>query len=376
MKRLATLIIIMLFLLYSCGVEEKVEEIVSGADQLVEEIEGMMGEMNSDTTREPVDGEYSTVIDSTFDGRKGQIPINQTQTRYGITIRLDYLLFDDEPGSFDPPPDGMIFLYPIFTITNQVPQETQIDFASSSSCVLDVDGEEYTREINALLSYQGDIDQLDMTVPFGETEQSMSGFIIPSDWKSITFYVNQMFDATTNFVDLVYKVQRESGTSATVEVLEAQVAEELEALPRIAIANYLSAEEILEVTGLHLVDVSEESENKARGDAEFKLHSDPKADPETADVHELELTIYYPFDAITSAQWPSKSGREWYETTKSGYDDDRMTVVEGVGEEAFCVPDWFDSGISLYILEGDYMIQLDAEEEIPPEQVIALGTKV
>ena len=135
------------------------------------------------------------------------ITVGQSREKDGITVKLEELILSKDPGLFDPPPEGHVFLYPVFTITNLHQSEHPLYFMSGSSCIAYVDGEEFKRSMDGLYSYGGDIEQLDLYVDHNTTAQAMTAFIIPEDWKELELVVNQGFDPAIDPINLRFKVE-------------------------------------------------------------------------------------------------------------------------------------------------------------------------
>ena len=56
----------------------------------------------------------------TFSGTTGTIAVGQTLEKNGVSVTLKEIILSDDPGHFSPPPEGMVFLYPVFIIEKPV----------------------------------------------------------------------------------------------------------------------------------------------------------------------------------------------------------------------------------------------------------------
>lgn len=377
MKRLLTLILVFAFLAAGCGAEKKASEIVDKADELVDELDDVIG--NAPAPSGTTEEKSSSVAQwSDFDGKKGKIIVAQTLERYGITITLDHVIFDDDPGLFSPPPEGMIFFYPIFTIANKTETQEELDFSTAGSCILSVDGEEYKRTMDPLYSYGGEESTLDLMLGYDETTTAMTGFVIPSDWQTISLHVNQSYRGTTPKVKMLYELKR-SDASKEVQLVEAGFAQELPTAPRLSYENYLTKEEVKEVTGLHVVGVEEAGSMDHVAGATYLLHEDENADPATASgLSYLRFNVFYPQDALLEYSHGYRAPAKQFNSEKEG--EYFVEDIPDLGEAAFWYQHPADPLKTLYLLTknefGDYLIVVEPQRNSEESWVLPLGQKI
>lgn len=114
MKKLLAILLILFLFLTSCSDKGKDNEQKEQGDQLTTEITEQEGVDSDEEPAKDDSGEkaFTAAEGMIFDGRKGKVSLQQELERDGIRITFDYVLFDDEKGLFDPPPEGHIFMYP------------------------------------------------------------------------------------------------------------------------------------------------------------------------------------------------------------------------------------------------------------------------
>lgn len=194
--------------LAGCSVIDEITTMVEGVDGMVNEAtEGAekMAHPDGGGSRQSEDRAVS------LSGATGTVAVGQTLERNGVSVTLREIILSDDPGHFSPPPEGMVFLYPVFTIENQIPEEgVDLYFTSGASCKVRVDGgeEEIPRSMDALYSYGGDVPQLDMSVGRGETVEAMSAFVVPADWGSLEFRVERGFEPRIAPLNMSFTVSR------------------------------------------------------------------------------------------------------------------------------------------------------------------------
>lgn len=181
---------------------------------MVEDIDEMVNETveSAEEVAYPDGGDSQQSADCTvtFSKATGTISVGKTLERNGVTVTLKELILSDDPGLFSPPPKDMVFLYPVFIIENQILEEdADLYFSSGTSCKVYVDGgDEYLRSMDALYSYEGDIPQLDIDVAQGETVETMSAFIVPTDWESLEFRIERGFEPRIEPLNMSFIVNR------------------------------------------------------------------------------------------------------------------------------------------------------------------------
>jgi len=102
-------------------------------------------------------------------------------------------------------PEGHVFIFPHFIITNmnegykdmKNTDTSRLSFTTIGGCVAYVDGKEYKRTIESLMSYdktaeRGTKRQMDTSVNYGETARVFNAFIVPENWEQVEFVVNHM----------------------------------------------------------------------------------------------------------------------------------------------------------------------------------------
>lgn len=342
MKKLLAILLILFLFLTSCSDKGKDNEQKKQGDQLTTEITEQEG---VDSDEEPAENDaggkaFTAAEGMIFDGRKGKVSLQQELERDGIRINFDYVLFDDEKGLFDPPPAGHIFMYPVLTLKNERDDDLGISFASQSSCVATVDGEEYRRSLDALYSYSGkELPTLDTDVAKGQSKQVHTGMIIPQDWKEISFFVNQMFDTEHAPVEMIFVLKRDSGTAKEVQVQEAKFKEVLAAAPRLSPENYLNIDEIEEITGLHNVGEIKPSVINWISQVDYILHADPEGSPDSMKRVELQFDLIYAKDELTREDRFVSGARDQFDRGRkaAGFVED----VPNLGDDAYwCTSDW------------------------------------
>ena len=370
MKKLFAILLILVLLLTSCGAKEEANERPEKSDQIMKKTV-----QTDDTGKKPPSSAEGVI----FDGRKGKIPLNQELERYGTRIAFDYVLFDDDPGLFSPPPQGFIFMYPILTLKNEREDDQNISFASQSSCVATVDGEEYKRSMDALYSYSGkDMPTLDTTINKGISEQVYTGMVIPEDWKEIRFVINQMFDGATPSLNMIFELKRDSGTAKEVKVLEAGFKIIFQAAPRLSPENYLSVEEIEEITGLYNVGELEPFVDDRMSQIDYFLHADPEGSPGSSKAVELRFDLYYAKDELTYDQLFVSGSQLVFDQgrgSKSFVED-----VPNLGDDAYWMISSYRGYPELCVLVNDdtygpFMIALSINENGDKEILIPLAER-
>jgi len=158
----------------------------------------------------------SSTSNSTGDTKKTDLPpdtkvikVGETREAEGITITLDEVWVSTYTKMPEKLPEGHVFLFPHFTITNMNEgykdmsnTDTQrLSFTTAAGCVAYIGDEEYTRTLGALMAYEGEVRQMDTSVNYGDTVTVFNAFIVPANWDKVEFIVNQM-----NF-DIVVKEQ-------------------------------------------------------------------------------------------------------------------------------------------------------------------------
>ena len=124
------------------------------------------------------------------------IPVGETQEAEGVSVTLDEVWVSTY--CFDPSylPEGDVFLFPHFTITNMneseytIENNNKMEFSTGNGCIGYIGGEEYRRTIKALMAYEGETKQMDVSIDYGATVKVMDAFIVPEDWESIEFAVD------------------------------------------------------------------------------------------------------------------------------------------------------------------------------------------
>lgn len=368
MKRQLAILLILVLLLTSCGAKEEANERPEKSDQITKKTE-----QTDDTGKKPSNSAEGVI----FDGRKGEVSLNQKLERYGTRITFDYVLFDDDPGLFSPPPEGFIFMYPVLTLKNEREDDQNISFASQSSCVAAVDGEEYKRSMDALYSYSGkEMPTLDTTIGKGKSEQVYTGMVIPEDWKEIRFVVNQMFDGATPSLNMIFELKRDSGTAKEVKVLEAEFKKIFTAAPRLSPENYLSVEEIEEITGLYNVGELEPFVDDRMSQIDYFLHADPEGSPGSSKAVELRFDLYYAKDELTYDQLYVSGSQLTFDQgrgSKSFVED-----VPNLGDDAYWMISSYGGYPELRVLVNDdtygpFMIALSINENGDKEILIPLA---
>lgn len=191
----------------------------SEATKAVEEANEMIDDVtqSAEEMAHPGGGEHQESSGHTkpFSGSTGKIDVGQTLEKNGVKVTLKEIILSDDPGLFSPPPEGMVFLYPVFTIENNIPEQgVDLYFSSGPSCKVYVDGgEEYSFSMDALFAYEGDVHQLDIDVAQGKTVDAMSGFVIPADWKSLEFKFERGFDPRIEPLEMSFTVNRDGSAS-------------------------------------------------------------------------------------------------------------------------------------------------------------------
>ena len=182
---------------------------------MVEGVDGMVNEASESAEKmaHPDGGGSRQSEDRavSFSGATGTIAVGRTLEKNGVSVTLKEIILSDDPGHFSPPPEGMVFLYPVFIIENQIPEEgVDLYFSSGTSCKVRVDGgeEEILRSMDALYSYGGDVPQLDISVGRGETVEAMSAFVVPADWGSLEFRVERGFEPRIAPLNMSFTVSR------------------------------------------------------------------------------------------------------------------------------------------------------------------------
>ena len=169
---------------------------------------------NNTTTTPPASDNSGSAKPNNSSDQKGGLPPNtriikvgQTLEGEGITVTLDEVWVSTHTGVAGKLPEGHVFLFPHFTITNKnesdISKSEGIDFATGGGAVIGgvveigdnaayIGDEEYRRSINALMAYDGPRQQMDVTVKYGETAEVMNAFIVPEEWETVTFLFNHM----------------------------------------------------------------------------------------------------------------------------------------------------------------------------------------
>jgi hypothetical protein len=270
-------------------------------------------------------------------------------------------------------------MYPILTLKNEREDDQNISFASQSSCVATVDGEEYKRSMDALYSYSGkDMPTLDTTINKGISEQVYTGMVIPEDWKEIRFVINQMFDGATPSLNMVFELKRDSGTAKEVNVLEAGFKIIFQAAPRLSPENYLSVEEIEEITGLYNVGELESFVDDRMSQIDYFLHADPDGSPGSSKAVELRFDLYYAKDELTYDQLFVSGSQLVFDQgrgSKSFVED-----VPNLGDDAYWMISSYRSYPELCVLVNDdtygpFMIALSINENGDKEILIPLAER-
>lgn len=382
MKKQVAILLVLFLILTSCGTKEKESKPVEWqTGQVTEEVtEQSNVASNDESSKSNTVEKTSTAIEGkSFDGKKGIIPVKQELERYGIRITFDYLLFDDEKGLFDPPPEGFIFMYPVLTLKNERDDGLSIDFASSSSCVATVDGKEYTRSMDALLSYSGkEMSTLDTTIDVGEIEQVHTGMVIPEDWKEIRFLVSQIFDAQTPPVNMIFEVKRDSGTAKEIQLLEAKNQEIPSAAPRLSPENYLNVKEIEEITGLYNVGEVKPNLSDSLSQVDYILHADPDGSPDSLKSVELQFDLYYAKDELTYDQWNISGSKDTFDRGRKS--NCFLEDVPNLGDDAYWRTSLYGNYSELCVLVnndtyGPYLISLAINENGDKEILIPLAER-
>ncbi len=344
MKKLFAILFILVLLLTSCGSKGKDQEKEDQADQPTKEITEQEDVDSDEESEDDTEEEAFTSAEGMiFDGRKGKVTLQQELERDGIRISFDYLLFDDEKGLFDPPPAGCIFMYPVLTLKNERNNDLDISFTSRSSCIATVDGEEYSRSMDALYSYSGKkLPTLDTDIANGKSEQVYTGMIIPEDWKEISFVVKQSFDNEYAPVDMVFEIKRDSGTAKAVQVLEAKYKSVFKAAPRLSPENYLNIDEIEEITGLHNVGEIKPAVEDRMSQVDYILHADPEGSPDSLKRVELRFDLFYAKDELTRENRFASGSQDIFDGGRKA-----QTFVEDIpnlGDDAY----WYTSNYGGY----------------------------
>ncbi|MCL1885570.1 MAG: hypothetical protein FWF98_02235 [Dehalococcoidia bacterium] len=146
------------------------------------------------------------------------IKVGKTFEKYGIKITLDEVWVStytkNNPARL---PEGHVFLFPHFTITNtnegykdmKDTSITRLAFSSIGGCIAYIGGDEYKRTMDALMSYGGSAIQMDTYVNYNEAKKVFNAFIVPENWETVEFVVNHMMpDSVVNErLDFKYSVE-------------------------------------------------------------------------------------------------------------------------------------------------------------------------
>ena len=132
------------------------------------------------------------------------IKVGATQEASDITVTLDEVWVSSYAKSPAQLPEGHVFLFPHFTITNMNeqykgithPSINRLSFSTIGGCVAYIGDAEYKRTINALMAYEGEAIQMDTYVHYGETLTVFNAIIVPENWEKVELVVNQMNDYT------------------------------------------------------------------------------------------------------------------------------------------------------------------------------------
>ena len=157
----------------------------------------------------------ANLSDSTVstEGSAGQVSgdtwaVDQTLQNEGVTVTLEKLIQSNSGGMFSPPPDGCIYIYPVFNIENRHTSGEALYFGTTFSCRMTVDGEETSFSLDSLLAYDGDIQQMDIDLPQGKSERVMTAFCIPANWKRLEIELNQGFHPLIEPINMNFVVNR------------------------------------------------------------------------------------------------------------------------------------------------------------------------
>ena len=381
MKKLLAILLILFLFLTSCSDKGKDNEQKEQGDQLTTEITEQEGVDSDEEPAKDDSGEkaFTAAEGMIFDGRKGKVSLQQELERDGIRITFDYVLFDDEKGLFDPPPEGHIFMYPVLTLKNERDDDLGISFASQSSCVATVDGEEYRRSLDALYSYSGrEMPTLDTDVAKGQSEQVHTGMIIPEDWKEISFFVNQMFDTEHAPVEMIFELKRDSGTAKEVQVPEAKFKEVCAAAPRLSPENYLNIDEIEEITGLHNVGEINPFVEDRMSQVNYILHADPEGSPDSLKRVELRFNIFYAKDELTRENRYASGSQDIFDRGRKA--DSFVEDIPNLGDDAYWCTSDYGGYPQLCVLVNDdtygpFMIALAINENSDKQILIPLAER-
>lgn len=193
--------------LTGCAYLDEITGTVEEFDAVVDEASKSAEEMAHPDGGGPQKNADHTAV---FSGTTGTIAVGKTLEKNGVTVTLKELILSTDPGAFSPPPDDMVFLYPVFVIENKLAdKDADLYFSSGFSCKVYVNGtDEYKRSMDALFSYEGDIPQLDISVENGTTVETMSAFVIPADWHSLEFTFERGFEPRIEPLNMSFTVDR------------------------------------------------------------------------------------------------------------------------------------------------------------------------
>lgn len=136
------------------------------------------------------------------------LAVDQTLQSEGVTVTLEKLIQSSSGGLFSPPPEGCIYIYPVFNIENRHTSGEALYFGTTCSCWMTVDGEKTAFSLDGLLAYDGDIQQLDIDLPQGKREQVMTAFCIPANWERLEIELTQGFHPEIEPIDMHFVVTR------------------------------------------------------------------------------------------------------------------------------------------------------------------------
>ena len=156
------------------------------------------GEVNPTSSSAPKNTDDTTTID--LPPNTKIIKVGETREAEGITITLDEVWVSSYAKRPELLPEGHVFLFPHFTITNvnegykdmKDTDISRLSFSTIGGCVAFIGDEKYTRTINSLMGYEGKVKQMDTYVPYGETKIVFNAFIVPMNWGKVEFIVNHL----------------------------------------------------------------------------------------------------------------------------------------------------------------------------------------
>ncbi|NLC96509.1 MAG: hypothetical protein GX675_02940 [Erysipelotrichaceae bacterium] len=149
------------------------------------------------------DGENSAsekVSESTSDTTTTDLPpdtivikVGETQEAEGIIVTLDEVWVSTYQGRYDYLPEGHVYLFPHFTITNQNESSVKDNVFFSTSfgaCTGWIGDNRYNSSLKGIIAYEGKTLQMDQDVEYDQTITAMSALIVPDDWEEIKLVVN------------------------------------------------------------------------------------------------------------------------------------------------------------------------------------------